>query len=211
MTAADLDALGAIDAFQMTHEMFGNEDAEWPEWAQEACESGLITMHGPDDIAAKVRTLGGGIVDVAFGDWIFRNAKGSLCVCRPDIDSAIKWLGSLTQWAGTDLECENDKHAATLAVTVRAFNAELTTLRAGAAEAARLREARTVKVSVQPMRCTNGDDFFVAVECGGREVTPYAFKEKFKADYEADFLRWVFEGGERPDILAYGPPTAGGG
>ncbi len=60
-------------------------------------------------------------------------------------------------------------------------------------------------VSVKEMKLSDGrSDFYVSVQCNGREVTPHKFSERWKAEYEAAFYAWVFDGGEEPDLMAYG-------
>lgn len=79
-----------IEAFQMTEAAFNNDgggEGEWPAWAQEACEAGTITMHGPDGVACKIGTLEG-TMDCAFGDWIIKGVKGEIYPCKPDIFAA---------------------------------------------------------------------------------------------------------------------------
>jgi hypothetical protein len=60
-------------------------------------------------------------------------------------------------------------------------------------------------VSVQPMRLSSGDvDYYVALRVGDRKTTPFMFRNaEWKAAYEADHLRWVLLGGEKPDLMAY--------
>jgi hypothetical protein len=65
-----------------------------------------------------------------------------------------------------------------------------------------------VTVDVLTMRASNGTDYYVRLQCGGRETTPFKFAERWKAAYEADHLAWVLH--LRPDepcILAYGPES----
>ncbi len=65
-----------------------------------------------------------------------------------------------------------------------------------------------VAVDVQTMKTSAGADYFVRIRCGGRETTPFMFKERFKAAYEADHLSWVFGlRADEPDLMAYGPDT----
>lgn len=75
-----------IDAFQLSMAAF-NSVIDWPDWAQEACEAGIIEMHGPDGVAARIKTPEG-THDAAFDDWIIRGVKGELYPCKPDIFAA---------------------------------------------------------------------------------------------------------------------------
>lgn len=75
-----------IAAFQMTEALFNGVE-DWPEWAQEACDEGVIVMHGPDNVACRIHTLEG-VHDCTFGDWIIRGVKGELYPCKPDIFAA---------------------------------------------------------------------------------------------------------------------------
>jgi hypothetical protein len=59
--------------------------------------------------------------------------------------------------------------------------------------------------SVQVMQTSAGADYFVAVKVGDRELTPYVFKERYKAEYETAMYRWLLNGAEKPDLMAYGP------
>lgn len=61
-------------------------------------------------------------------------------------------------------------------------------------------------------------DYFVLVRCGDREMTPYCFRERFKAEYEIATLRWLLLGEPRPDLMSFNeesypnfpsPPKAG--
>ena len=58
---------------------------------------------------------------------------------------------------------------------------------------------------VQEMKTSAGSDFFVRVRVGDRELTPYVFKERYKAEYSAAEYRWLLLGEEKPDLMAYGP------
>lgn len=62
---------------------------------------------------------------------------------------------------------------------------------------------------VGEMQTSSGADYYVCVKVGGREITPHMFKERWKAEYEVAEWLWLFNGGEKPDLLAYGPlPSA---
>jgi len=62
-----------------------------------------------------------------------------------------------------------------------------------------------VECGVKTMKTSSGEDHYVSVACGGRELTPHMFRERWKADYEVAEWRWLLNGAEKPDILAYGP------
>ncbi len=67
----------------------------------------------------------------------------------------------------------------------------------------RLRE-EVPNISVKTMRTSDGGaDYYVSIEVGDREITPYKFREEFKAAYEADSLRWLLLGAEKPNLMAY--------
>lgn len=53
------------------------------------------------------------------------------------------------------------------------------------------------------MKTSAGSDYYVTVRCGDRELTPHMFKIKGRADYEVAEWLWLFNGGEKPDIMAY--------
>lgn len=58
---------------------------------------------------------------------------------------------------------------------------------------------------VKTMKTSAGDDYYVSVECGGRELTPHKFGERWKAEYEAAEWEWLLNGGVKPDLMAFGP------
>ncbi|MFV0800604.1 hypothetical protein EGJ57_04680 [Brucella anthropi] len=63
-------------------------------------------------------------------------------------------------------------------------------------------------VCVGEMQTSAGADYYVCVKVGDREITPHMFKERWKAEYEVAEWQWLFNDGEKPDLLAYGPlPT----
>lgn len=67
---------------------------------------------------------------------------------------------------------------------------------------------RTPEVTVEPMVTSAGVDYFVQIRVADRTTTPFVFRdEEFKAQYEAAHLRYIFTGGEPPDLLAYGTHT----
>jgi hypothetical protein len=64
--------------------------------------------------------------------------------------------------------------------------------------------AGEVVVSVKPMALSdNRTDYFVAIIVGDREITPHVFREQYKAEYEVASFKWLFFGGEEPDLMAY--------
>lgn len=69
--------------------------------------------------------------------------------------------------------------------------------------AALANQAKRVNVSVVVMRATGGADYYVQFECNGRTGTPHYFKERYKAEYHVAFYKWLFNGGERPDLMDY--------
>lgn len=65
-----------------------------------------------------------------------------------------------------------------------------------------------IAVDVQTMRTTAGADYFVRIRCEDRSTTPFMFKERFKAAYEADHLAWVFGlRADEPNLMSYGPDS----
>lgn len=61
-------------------------------------------------------------------------------------------------------------------------------------------------IAIKPMELSDGStDYFVAITVGDREITPYKLHEEWQAQYEADSLRWLLLGAEKPDLMAYGP------
>lgn len=62
----------------------------------------------------------------------------------------------------------------------------------------------TVRYQVATMRTSDGGaDYYVHLECEGREITPHSFKERWKAEYEVAEWRWFFGQGEKPDVLTF--------
>lgn len=59
--------------------------------------------------------------------------------------------------------------------------------------------------AVAEMKTSAGSDYFVSVRVGDREITPHAFKERWKAEYEVAEWKWLLNGGDKPDLMAYGP------
>jgi hypothetical protein len=69
-----------------------------------------------------------------------------------------------------------------------------------------LEEAKAIRVSVKKMRKSdNRADYFVAIEVGGREVTPHVFTEEYKAAYHVALYDWLLNGREKPKLMAFGP------
>lgn len=61
-------------------------------------------------------------------------------------------------------------------------------------------------VSVKPMELTGGrTDYFVSIRVGDREVTPHVFREEYKAAYHVALYDWLLNGGDKPDLVAFGP------
>lgn len=60
-----------------------------------------------------------------------------------------------------------------------------------------------IKAYVSPMVTSAGTDHFVVVECAGRMITPHAYQIKGRAEFDAAEWNWVFNGGEKPDILDF--------
>ncbi|WP_284209439.1 hypothetical protein [Methylorubrum aminovorans] len=61
-----------------------------------------------------------------------------------------------------------------------------------------------IKAEVVTMQTSAGADYYVWLTCGDRSVTPYMFKERYKAEYEAAHFAWVFGlRDEAPDLMAY--------
>lgn len=59
-------------------------------------------------------------------------------------------------------------------------------------------------VSVQEMRLSDGrSDFYVAIRCGDREVTPHVFRERFKAEYHVALYDWLLNGGDEPNVIEF--------
>jgi hypothetical protein len=61
-------------------------------------------------------------------------------------------------------------------------------------------------IRVKAMRLSDGrSDYFVSIKVGDREITPFVFKEEYKAAYEAANFNWLLNGADEPYILDYGP------
>jgi hypothetical protein len=64
----------------------------------------------------------------------------------------------------------------------------------------------TPVVRVKTMRLSDGrSDYFVSIKVGDKEITPFVFKEEYKAAYEAASFDWLLNGADEPNILDYGP------
>lgn len=62
----------------------------------------------------------------------------------------------------------------------------------------------SAKVSVKEMRLSDGrSDFYVSIQRGGREVTPHAFRERFKAEYHVALYDWLLNGGDEPCVIDF--------
>lgn len=48
-------------------------------------------------------------------------------------------------------------------------------------------------------------DYFVRIRVGDREITPHVFRERWKAEYEVAEWQWLLNGGEKPDLMDFGP------
>ncbi len=59
------------------------------------------------------------------------------------------------------------------------------------------------KAYVGEMKTSSGTDYFVMIKSGGRELSIRKHQWKHHADYEAAEYNWLFNGGEKPDILEY--------
>jgi hypothetical protein len=59
-----------------------------------------------------------------------------------------------------------------------------------------------VVCSVKTMKLSDGrEDHYVSIRVGDREITPYKFTIKGRAEYEVAELNWLLNGAEKPDIL----------
>ena len=65
------------------------------------------------------------------------------------------------------------------------------------------------KAYVAEMKTSSGIDYFVMVKSGERELSIRRYEQKHHADYEAAEYNWLFNGGEKPDILEYRPVSDG--
>ena len=64
--------------------------------------------------------------------------------------------------------------------------------------------APAARVFVQEMRLSDGrSDFYVAIKCEDREVTPHMFQERFKAEYHVALYDWLLNGGEEPCVIDF--------
>ena len=56
--------------------------------------------------------------------------------------------------------------------------------------------------SVKTMKLSDGrEDHYVSIMVGDREITPYRFTIKGRAEFEVAELNWLLNGAEKPDIL----------
>lgn len=59
-------------------------------------------------------------------------------------------------------------------------------------------------VGIKTMKLSDGrTDYFVAIRCCDREVTPHVFREKYKAAYHVALYHWLLNGGSEPDLMAF--------
>ncbi|MFD1199531.1 hypothetical protein ACFQ3K_14590 [Brucella gallinifaecis] len=65
------------------------------------------------------------------------------------------------------------------------------------------------KAYVAEMKTFAGIDYFVMIKSGDRELSIRKWQQKHHADYEAAEYNWLFNGGEKPDILAFNPVSGG--
>lgn len=80
---------------------------------------------------------------------------------------------------------------------------------AAALLAAEQRVRDAIVCDVAEMKLTDGrSDFYTRITVGDRSITPYVFRERWKAEYEAATLRWLFCGGEEPDVCKFDPALA---
>lgn len=76
--------------------------------------------------------------------------------------------------------------------------------RLAAATAGLAEHGTTTLVDVLTMRTTAGSDYYVRIRCGGREMTPYMFRDRYKAEYEAAHFAWLLGlTPDEPSITAY--------
>lgn len=57
--------------------------------------------------------------------------------------------------------------------------------------------------SVVTMTTSAGTDYYVHIKCGDREMTTHRYEIKGRAEYNVACWNWLFNGGEKPDILAF--------
>lgn len=62
-----------------------------------------------------------------------------------------------------------------------------------------------LKIYVDEWKTSSGADYFVTFERNGKTITPYMFKERYKAEYEVASFRHFFFDEPQPDIMDYGP------
>jgi hypothetical protein len=64
----------------------------------------------------------------------------------------------------------------------------------------------TPVVSIKKMRKSGDEaDYFVSIRVGDRDVTPHRFTEEYKAAYHVALYDWLLNGGDEPDLMAFGP------
>jgi hypothetical protein len=72
-----------IDAYQMLPERV-NWHGYWPDWLQDAWNSGTINRSLSTDFALQIVTLEG-VMQCSYNDWIIKGVDGELYPCKPDI------------------------------------------------------------------------------------------------------------------------------
>ena len=60
------------------------------------------------------------------------------------------------------------------------------------------------RATIGEMKTSEGADYYVMLECAGRECSILKLRHRWQAEYERDHLNWVLSGGEMPDLLNYG-------
>lgn len=73
----------AIPVAEVLSHIFGNA-VPWPDWAQEALDSGQISLHADRGDQVEIVTMEGAMLG-STGDWLIRGVKGELYPCKPDI------------------------------------------------------------------------------------------------------------------------------
>ena len=67
-----------------------------------------------------------------------------------------------------------------------------------------LQKVPAIDCTVTVIRASNGDDYFTTLICGERRTQVYCFKHRYKAQYSADYLKYVLGLREdEPDVMAY--------
>lgn len=66
-----------------------------------------------------------------------------------------------------------------------------------------------VKCYVGVMQAGGKETYLVCLERNGKQITPYEFNERYKAEYEVASFNHLINDGTEPDILAYNKETEG--